>query len=319
MKKFKTTDIDELAGELKAWDQEYNQVGSGQFEGSLSELWLGDIQIYRETTKCALLERGAARDDSVYLVLPMYTLGDAKFNGQTVSNEDFYFGTGGSEWFVKSATEWDLIAITIPNEKIWDSLGSGVQTKLNGESGICVQNGGTSESARRLKNMVRMLFDLEDFEESPMDDAFCEMYIKNQFVSLLDHGVSGEFPTTSINDGMLTEFQRLQQRLGSQEKNSQVLSADLEGGASQRALQNYSVLLSGLPPSRLDRALRLNEVRRLLTDPRKDTKVLEAAEMHDFNHGGRFARYYAELFCENPSETVKTRPSQTTNDDDLPE
>jgi hypothetical protein len=53
-------DVDEHAANLGKWDQNYDQISPGSFWGTLSEVWIGDMQIFREVTTQAVVEQGQA-------------------------------------------------------------------------------------------------------------------------------------------------------------------------------------------------------------------------------------------------------------------
>lgn len=42
-------DIDALAASALAWDQHYEQIGRGRFEGRLTQFLMGDVQLGRES------------------------------------------------------------------------------------------------------------------------------------------------------------------------------------------------------------------------------------------------------------------------------
>ena len=75
---------------------------------------------------------------------------------------------------------------------------------------------------------------------------------------------------------------------------------------SEQTLQNSFKSLFGFTPKLFLRLLKLNIVRQELkkSDPKQNT-VSEVAFKWGFGHMGRFSAYYAELFGENPSTTLK--------------
>ena len=79
---------------------------------------------------------------------------------------------------------------------------------------------------------------------------------------------------------------------------------------SEQTLQNSFKSLFGFTPKLFLRQLKLNIVRQELqkSDPEQNT-VSKVALKWGFRHMGRFSAYYAELFGENPSMTLKN--SQT--------
>ena len=42
-KSFNLSDVNEQAANITGWQQHYDQLSIGKFEGSISELWLGDM------------------------------------------------------------------------------------------------------------------------------------------------------------------------------------------------------------------------------------------------------------------------------------
>ncbi len=54
-------DVDEHAANLGKWNQTYDQISSGSFQGTLSEVWIGNMQIFREVTQSVVSSRGRPR------------------------------------------------------------------------------------------------------------------------------------------------------------------------------------------------------------------------------------------------------------------
>jgi AraC family ethanolamine operon transcriptional activator len=75
-----------------------------------------------------------------------------------------------------------------------------------------------------------------------------------------------------------------------------------------RALEYAFESALGIPPARYILARRLNRVRRDLLTKRTDT-VTAAASRRGFEHLGRFAAQYQDLFGELPSETLRSSPA----------
>jgi len=54
-----TCDVDEQAALLQGWNQRYEQLSAGSFEGRVTSLHLGPIQAWREFSSQALHQTGA--------------------------------------------------------------------------------------------------------------------------------------------------------------------------------------------------------------------------------------------------------------------
>lgn len=81
-------------------------------------------------------------------------------------------------------------------------------------------------------------------------------------------------------------------------------------GCSRRALQYAFQHIYGISPLTYLRTIRLNAVRRALTRPQLNTRVRDVASRNAFWHLPRFARQYADMFGELPSETLASHRAQ---------
>ena len=64
-------DIDALAEAALNWDQEYDQIGRGQFRGELTQLVFGQVQLNREQWTTGVLQSGAAPEGTWVFGLPL--------------------------------------------------------------------------------------------------------------------------------------------------------------------------------------------------------------------------------------------------------
>lgn len=55
-----TRDSDEHAEALKEWDQVYDQLTPGTFEGKVVDIWFKGLQIFRETTNRSVSQSGTS-------------------------------------------------------------------------------------------------------------------------------------------------------------------------------------------------------------------------------------------------------------------
>lgn len=78
---------------------------------------------------------------------------------------------------------------------------------------------------------------------------------------------------------------------------------------SEKSLQNAFKSLFGFTPKVFFRLTKLNLVHHeLVKSNSKETSVMRVANKWGFRHMGKFSKYYTELFGENPSVTLKTKP-----------
>src|SRR4051794_37840483 len=62
----RSTDIDEHAAGLRRWQQRYDQLTPGPFEGRLDQVLTGTAQVYREQTSQTLRQQCEIWDDAVW-------------------------------------------------------------------------------------------------------------------------------------------------------------------------------------------------------------------------------------------------------------
>ena len=83
-------------------------------------------------------------------------------------------------------------------------------------------------------------------------------------------------------------------------------------GLSERGLREAFYRVRGMSPKRWSVGVRLQCVRRALTDERTGaTTVTDAAADYGFYELGRFAAIYRETFGEAPSETLRSTNHRT--------
>lgn len=299
-----TQDIDQLAESMSGWSQEYDQIQPGQFQGKLTELWIGDVQICRETTRSGLIERGSVRDDALYAVVPLGSNGEGSINGEVLGDSDVFCGSGGHEWFTKTADEWDLLLFIIPRDTIAASLEAAPTKFITSPAGHRIKNAGSAPYMDRLKSTAKVMFDFQDTSVPSEVVSFFQASLHENIANLFNQ-IRSDDDTVSGNLEDMMRVLRGARELIEHDDNPVVQVDEIAKalGVSRRTFQNYCQTITGTPPTAFLRALRLNNARRLLTATTPEDQVLDAAFKSHFAHGGRFSKYYYELFGERPSDT----------------
>lgn len=299
-----THDIDQLAESLTGWTQDYDQVKPGAFEGRLADLWLGDVQVCRETTKCGLVERGSVRDDALYVVIPLHAKGDGWINGETIGVGDVFCGSGGYEWFTKTAEEWDLLIFVVPRHTVEDRLEPTTTKLITQPAGHRIRGAAHMPSLEQLKSTAQVMFDFQGTTVPPEVIEFFNGSLRDNMVNLINQVKTDDTAIPGRVSDMMRTLKRA--RILIEDEDTPLIQVDdiaHELGVSRRTFRNYCQTITGLPPTTFLRAIRLNNVRRTLKDQHKSVGVLDAAFQSQFTHSGRFSRYYFELFGELPSDT----------------
>src|SRR5687768_11539115 len=78
-------DIDAMAASARAWDQHYEQIGRGQFQGRLAQVILTTLQLGRVLWTTGVLQRGSAPPEGWTIGLPIATNGSLHIRGRPVA------------------------------------------------------------------------------------------------------------------------------------------------------------------------------------------------------------------------------------------
>ncbi|MBL8312126.1 MAG: helix-turn-helix domain-containing protein [Rubrivivax sp.] len=306
-----STDVNDHAASLSRWDQQYDQVSPGRFAGRLEELWLGPLQVFRERTELAVLQRGTPGPGTLTLATPVGDAGAGWFCGRALQC-GMAFGLAGGEFELATRGRFDIVAACVDREVLdrWSQQVDGrpfVATLAH--NGLVDTTTGPGAALREL-----LLAALAAGRDSPLAlaqpaqrerlaDSLCGLLIDRLGRPQPPDG-AGEI-TATTRQRVVREARRLmaeQAEHAEQPISVPELCAALH--VSRRTLQYaFQDVLQMSPVSYL-RALRLNGVRR---DLRRggDEPVADHAARWGFWHLSRFAADYRYLFGELPSQTLR--------------
>jgi len=110
-----THDAHTQAASLSSWQQHYEQLSAGRFEGLLEDLRFDQLQVFRETTNQSVLQDGSARSGHVTVGLADFDVGRASFCGHQI-NPDTPIGIQSDVPFqLVTAARMELVGISIPS------------------------------------------------------------------------------------------------------------------------------------------------------------------------------------------------------------
>lgn len=291
-------DADEHAQNLSRWDQRYDQLSAGLFEGQVTELWLPKTQIFVETANQQLRQTCAAWADSVWFGIPAALEGQMSMGGKPLSEQAVCIRDGGAEFDLMTAPGFDLFGIVVDRAAF-------------GEYMEAVEH-------RDLERLLRQ----NDVLDLPLA-------LKRELCATLAGILSdaAAWPTDRLQTRIFAVLTRLltardsvpaaasRTRMQRQETVDKVRDYVLQHPGmppsipelcdrfhlSRRALQNCFDDAIGMAPLAFMRALRLNQVRRELKYGDQRRAVSEVAYSWGFNHLSQFAQDYRRQFGESPS------------------
>ncbi len=298
------SDFDMMAESVIAWDQKYDHIGRGPFEGRLSQVVLNTLQVGRVRWKPGIMQRGSAPMHSWVIAFPTAAEGSLHVRGQQVGRgqpilvgpcEDIAFIANGS-------TELALAAIPIGQIEHWMQVRRGApgldRKYLNRPWAI-----GEREVVQRGFKLAKLLKALMSRADG---DASADVLaaIESQVVDV----VLGIVPATDVAEPLHRRARvamKLRDMLMGSVETPPNISAMCEAlGVRERTLFLTCTEAFGRPPKALLLELRLNAVRRALAHPSGERTVTGVASRFGFWHFGEFSAEYKRQFGELPSATL---------------
>lgn len=286
-----------LAGHVDAI--EYLQLDRGMFQGSFSEVRLGDVRLMRESHNRALLKQGALHAGRCTVgFVRLATAPTARIGAQLVRPAGLVFVPAGTEFEVQSppgeAVQFSLDAAEVARAAEAD----GCTAILNAH---CVSVTGTHA-------LVEVALEL--LAAAPRRTlTLAQMTYARQLV--LGHVLEAFSTPVDIHVSSNAAAYRLTSRArayieGVTDHPLTVLDLCAALGASRRTLQSAYRQVYGLSPLAYLRLVRLNRAHRDLLHPlAPGESVTEVALRWGFWHMGQFARDFRSLFGVTPSATLQ--------------
>lgn len=290
-----THDFDEQAALLTGWNQRYNQLSSGAFEGAIADLWCDDLHLFMETTSQTLFQSGKLDDDMLAIGIPMYAAHRGLFCGglMDASSAHVFSGVNGFEFF--SPARLTMGGIVLPIHTLPEQLQHTQQAHL-----LSVP----VDVMRDARAFIHQAFRL--CQQSPVlleSDQFRQQ-LRSAVIGCVADILADPFEDAGIDTHRRWKIVRQAREIINHNTDEPVTieSLCLEVGVSRRTLQYCFQESLGINPVAFLRAQRLNGVRRMLKEVHS---VTEAATAWGFWHFGHFAQEYKKLFGELPSETLR--------------
>ncbi|PAS96949.1 MAG: AraC family transcriptional regulator [Candidatus Dactylopiibacterium carminicum] len=305
LRRTRASDADEHAHNLSQWDQRYDQLSAGSFEGCVTELWLPCTQVFVERANRRLRQTCAAWKDSVWFGIPAAEEGSMMLGHKRIPEAAVCIRDGGAEFDLITAPDFDLYGVVVDRATFASYLETHHRTALDQaiqqrdvivlpplqKAGLCAALATILDDARDLS------------QDSP---AGLQERIFAQLARLLQQGQGSQPARRS----QLTH-QQVVSRLHAQVLQDPACVPTIPElcerlHLSRRALQNCVEEITGLSPLAYMRNIRLNAVRRELRRGDPCTPISSIAYAWGFGHLSQFAQDYRQQFGELPSATRRS-------------
>ena len=313
VRKITTTDVFEQACSITAWQQLYDQLAPGSFQGSLLEVWLDGVQFFKETSSHALRRSCIVWPGSVWFGIPKAGNENSFIHFFKVEQNSITSYSGGAEFELITPNDFELMGVVVDENELaqyFDAFSEvDFHTIFNQEN--CLKNVDQTKKdafCQLLNNIFSQIEQNSQLLQTPSHRQKHKEQILHSLVELLASS-TGQINTRNS--------QRVYRQIISKARNYLIehrgRTVDIPElcdylHTSRRTLQNAFQTILGVSPVHYMKAIRLNAVHRELLSKRSVFPVIQdAAAAWGFSHMSQFAADYQRFFGERPSDTLANR------------
>ncbi|WP_133649763.1 helix-turn-helix domain-containing protein [Paraburkholderia flava] len=310
-------DADEQARNLHGWRQTYDQLTAGRFVGTITELCLEHMQVFRETTSHSLRQTCEVQKDAYWFGIPVQRERDddvaGRIDTQTIDDDALAFRPGGIEFELLTPAGYEILGVVVNGAVLRRYAADVERVGLDDHvpRTAVVPIGGARKA--QLCASLQQILDADQLDDknsrAPLS-AFARNALQASILaSLFD---LGPWPST---DAAAMPTRRRRQWIVSEARGYVLKHRERPIGVpelcerlhvSRRTLQYCFHDVLGMAPATYLRALRLNGARRELGDAQQRARsVQDVAAAWGFWHLSQFATDYRKLFGMRPSDTLK--------------
>lgn len=312
-------DADEQARNLHGWRQSYDQLGAGRFTGTLAELFLDHMTVFREVTSHALRQTCEVNSDSYWFGVPQRCDGVGRVDGQTIGHDAVALRPGSLEFELLTPACYEFFGIVIKGDVLREYAVRVEHLELTERASATeVIDTGPARKARLSALLCPLLdHDCDDSVARPEFSGAARNHLESSILAALFDLCMADHPQRANATG--TPYRRqvvvAQARdyvLANRERPVSVPELCEQLHVSRRTLQYCFQDALGMSPATYLRMIRLNGVRRALSNVVRDPAetrgmrtVQDIAAAWGFWHLSQFATDYRRLFGVRPSDTLK--------------
>lgn len=309
----RTSDSDQHAEALGKWDQVYDQLSPGSFEGNVVDIWFEGLQLFRETTNRSVSQAGTTWKGSYVVGIPVNMKGTGLFAKQVLTRDSILTFHSDKDFTLTTPENFDVVALAIPEKILIEAM----QPRSNDELGklfpaspsVMVTPPGQLDE---LRNCLLSIFDPNNFEPGLLAYPQVQKAMSSAIIGHLAEvlGSASEAPLPSRSFKGRYQIVRDATDFALAHTNEPITVSDLCARLKiSRRMLNYCFLeVLNTNPVQYLRTLRLNGVRRELRETAGNPQAIrDIACKWGFWHLSRFAAEYRALFGELPSDTQRNQ------------
>jgi AraC family ethanolamine operon transcriptional activator len=303
-------DVDAQASALiyANWQQRYDQLSGGRFEGAMQEMRFPSFTLIRETSNRVLLQKGCT-PKGVFAIGALMTRGQSGYHcGQMLTTRTAAVLEPGSEFEIRTPESFDLVAAVFSPRDLAANLEdpSLDYVELENELRRSAKTLGASHAGPMADFLQRVHQCGSEAPESLMVPSNLRQLEEEFYALLVDTLYAARAPEVHgpcpNRKGIVRRFQSYVDSAPESALNVAEICEEI--GVTRRTLQNATQEVFGISPQSYLKAIRLNGFRRSLKqrDPHCES-IGDLAARWGFWHLSHLAQDYRRLFGELPSQT----------------
>lgn len=289
------------------WQQRYDQLSAGRFDGSIQEMRFPSFTLIRETSNRVLLQKGCT-PQGVFAIGTLLTLGEDGYHcGEVMASRTAALLEPGTEFEIRTPERFDLVAAVFSPRDLAANLDDPAidYRELECELRRSSKTIGADYAGAMADFLQRVYEGARDSHQFLLIPSNLRQ-IEEEFLGLLIETLNaGQQPGRSLCPNRERIVRRFRSYLeASPESALNIADVCREIGVTRRTLQNATQEVFGISPQHYLKAIRLNNFRRALKvrDPHRES-IGDVAARWGFWHLSQLAQDYRRLFGELPSQT----------------
>jgi AraC family transcriptional regulator, ethanolamine operon transcriptional activator len=306
------TDFDSQSRRLSGYNQRYQQLSCGKFQGHCTTMLLGgEFRMHYEILNQTLDQCAAVPNNHYLVILLLNDKGYCKINGQGFTSGNVFYAGSGSTVTGISGPETHSVVISL-EKHFFETILSSFYPNLN--HGLMIPEVGILENNRHnadnLRNTVRQLLQIMQADSATPKNTNSIKSLRQSVAEMIAGQIHQTFclPTDKKRLNRSRRFQIVRHACDfihqHQDSDLTITTLCRETGVSRRTLEYSFRDCVGQSPNTYLRAIKLNGIRRALLSPDNAHKSIgDIASEWGVWHLSRFAQYYRTQFHELPSQT----------------
>jgi AraC-like DNA-binding protein len=301
-------DIQHHATSVRDWSQTYCQLSRGSLQSTLLQVTGPKFQVFREHINQRVVQHGEAPRGRICFALPLAVPGAAWVQGREANAACLFVLQGGAEFMFHMPMGMDMLSITL-DAKLFDrALASASRPDelalLLKQPLVRIPHARLAAARSRLMELLECtLASAGDAGDGGSDQRLEQALLQEVMDMLTDPACDRHQRHGSSTASYIVEKCH-RMTLDEKMKPPSVDEVCKRLRISRRTVQNGFRSIAETTPINYIRCVRLNGVRRELTQSRADElSIGDAAARWGFFHLSHFATDYQHLFGELPSQT----------------